>query len=98
MTNVGRAERMARGLALTALVISPTATRGARRTSRGPAFPKGGGTGDALIFSNVAADGHPGPLALHAGPPVTRDTKYPASRGIGAERFTFPPRRPLLNP
>ncbi|HEX9966077.1 MAG TPA: 2OG-Fe(II) oxygenase [Allosphingosinicella sp.] len=56
-----------------------------------------GGTGDALIFRNASADGGPDPLALHAGLPVTRGTKYLASRWIRAGRFAYPPPRPLLN-
>ncbi|HEU0134522.1 MAG TPA: 2OG-Fe(II) oxygenase, partial [Allosphingosinicella sp.] len=56
-----------------------------------------GAAGDALIFSNVGADGRADPLALHAGLPVTRGTKYLASRWIRAARFTYPPPQPLLN-
>ncbi|HEX8124130.1 MAG TPA: 2OG-Fe(II) oxygenase [Allosphingosinicella sp.] len=56
-----------------------------------------GRTGDALLFSNVDADGRADPLSLHAGLPVTSGAKYLASRWIRAERFTFPPPRPLLN-
>lgn len=55
-----------------------------------------GRTGDALLFRNAATDGRPDPLALHAGLPVTRGTKYLASRWIRAGRFTYPPPRPLL--
>ena len=56
-----------------------------------------GRTGDALLFRNADADGRPDPMALHAGLPVTRGVKYLASRWIRAERFTFPPPRPLLD-
>ncbi|HEX8308920.1 MAG TPA: 2OG-Fe(II) oxygenase [Allosphingosinicella sp.] len=56
-----------------------------------------GRTGDALVFSNVAADGSADPLSLHAGLPVTRGVKYLASRWIRGQRFTFPPPKPLLN-
>lgn len=56
-----------------------------------------GKTGDALLFGNAGADGRPDPLALHAGIPVTRGVKYLASRWIRAERFTYPPPRPLVD-
>jgi prolyl 4-hydroxylase len=56
-----------------------------------------GRTGDALLFRNASADGRPDPLALHAGLPVTRGTKYLASRWIRAGRFTYPPPRPLVD-
>jgi prolyl 4-hydroxylase len=56
-----------------------------------------GRTGDALLFSNVTADGRADPLSLHAGLPVTSGVKYLASRWIRAEKFTFPPPPPLLN-
>ncbi|HEX8467507.1 MAG TPA: 2OG-Fe(II) oxygenase [Allosphingosinicella sp.] len=56
-----------------------------------------GRAGDALVFSNVAAGGRADPLSLHAGLPVASGTKYLASRWIRAERFTFPPPKPLLN-
>jgi prolyl 4-hydroxylase len=55
-----------------------------------------GGTGDALIFRNATADGRPDPLTLHAGLPVTKGTKYLASRWIRAQRFTYPPPKPAL--
>lgn len=55
-----------------------------------------GGVGDALIFRNVGGDGRPDPLTLHAGLPVTRGAKYLASRWIRAQRFTFPPPRPMV--
>lgn len=38
--------------------------------------------GDAILFSNVTADGRPDPATVHAGLPVTRGTKYLASRWI----------------
>jgi prolyl 4-hydroxylase len=65
-------------------------------------FPHGGlsfrgRTGDALLFRNAGADGRPDPLALHAGLPVTRGIKYLASRWIRADRFTYPPPRPLVD-
>jgi len=56
-----------------------------------------GRTGDALLFRNAAADGRPDPLALHAGLPVTKGTKFLASRWIRARAFTYPPPRPLLD-
>ena len=56
-----------------------------------------GGTGDALLFRNSGPDGRPDPLSLHAGLPVTRGTKYLASRWIRAQRFTYPPPQPLVN-
>ncbi|HEU0099980.1 MAG TPA: 2OG-Fe(II) oxygenase [Allosphingosinicella sp.] len=56
-----------------------------------------GRTGDALLFRNTAADGRADPLSLHAGLPVTRGTKYLASRWIRSERFTYPPPKPLLD-
>lgn len=56
-----------------------------------------GRTGDALLFRNSGADGRPDPMALHAGRPVTSGIKYLASRWIRAERFTYPPPKPLLD-
>lgn len=56
-----------------------------------------GGMGDALIFRNAGADGRPDPLSLHAGLPVTRGTKYLASRWIRADEFTYPPPKPILD-
>jgi prolyl 4-hydroxylase len=56
-----------------------------------------GKEGDALLFRNASADGRADPLALHAGLPVTRGSKYLASRWIRAERFTYPPPRPLVD-
>ena len=53
-----------------------------------------GRTGDALLFRNADSDGRPDPLTLHAGLPVTRGTKYLASRWIRAEKFTYPPPQP----
>jgi prolyl 4-hydroxylase len=55
-----------------------------------------GRTGDALLFRNASADGRPDLLSLHAGLPVTRGTKYLASRWIRASKFTYPPPRPML--
>lgn len=55
-----------------------------------------GAAGDALVFRNVGADGRADPLTLHAGLPVTSGAKYLASRWIRAQRFTYPPPRPLL--
>jgi prolyl 4-hydroxylase len=65
-------------------------------------FPKSGltvrgRTGDALLFRNAGPDGRPDPLSLHAGLPVTKGTKYLASRWIRAEKFTYPPPRPILD-
>jgi prolyl 4-hydroxylase len=56
-----------------------------------------GKMGDALLFRNAGADGRPDPLSLHAGMPVTRGTKYLASRWIRAGRFTYPPPKPILD-
>lgn len=55
-----------------------------------------GRAGDALLFRNAGPDGRPDPLSLHCGLPVTRGSKYLASRWIRAERFTYPPPRPML--
>lgn len=55
-----------------------------------------GARGDALLFRNVGPDGRPDPLTQHAGRPVTRGTKFLASRWIRAAAFTFPPPTPLL--
>ncbi len=55
-----------------------------------------GRTGDALLFRNAGADGRADPLSLHAGLPVTRGTKYLASRWIRADRFAYPPPKPLV--
>ena len=65
-------------------------------------FPRTGLTfrgkpGDALLFRNAGADGRADPLSLHAGMPVTRGTKYIATRWIRAGTFTYPPPPPLLN-
>lgn len=56
-----------------------------------------GRTGDALLFRNAGADGRADPLSLHSGLPVTKGTKYLASRWIRAAKFTYPPPQPLLN-
>jgi prolyl 4-hydroxylase len=56
-----------------------------------------GRTGDALLFRNAGPDGRADPLSLHAGMPVTKGTKYLASRWIRAERFTYPPPKPILD-
>ena len=55
-----------------------------------------GKTGDALLFRNSGEDGRADPRTLHAGLPVTRGSKYLASRWIRAQRFTYPPPRPLV--
>ena len=55
-----------------------------------------GRPGDAIVFRNVAPDGTADPLTQHAGLPVTRGTKYIASRWIRARRFVFPPPEPAL--
>jgi prolyl 4-hydroxylase len=55
-----------------------------------------GRTGDALLFRNAGPDGHADPLSLHAGLPVTKGIKYLASRWIRADKFTYPPPKPLL--
>jgi prolyl 4-hydroxylase len=55
-----------------------------------------GKAGDALLFRNSLADGRPDPMSLHAGLPVRSGTKYLASRWIRAERFTYPPPKPIL--
>ena len=41
--------------------------------------------GDAIVFRNTRADGRPDPAARHAGVPVTRGTKWLATRWIRAE-------------
>jgi prolyl 4-hydroxylase len=46
-----------------------------------------GKTGDVLLFSNAAPDGHGDPLAEHAGLPVTSGTKYLATRWIREARW-----------
>jgi prolyl 4-hydroxylase len=56
-----------------------------------------GRAGDALLFRNADAEGRPDPMSLHAGLPVTSGVKYLASRWIRAQRFTYPPPRPLLD-
>jgi prolyl 4-hydroxylase len=57
------------------------------------AFPKAerkirGSKGDCIVFRNVLPDGslRPDPMSEHAGLPVTRGTKYLASRWIRYER------------
>ena len=50
-----------------------------------------GGTGDALLFRNVAPDGRRDEASAHAGLPVTRGEKLIASRWIRARRFEPPP-------
>lgn len=56
-----------------------------------------GKTGDAVLFSNITADGRPDPMALHAGLPVRQGTKLVATRWIRRERFTYPPPQPILD-
>ena len=46
-----------------------------------------GRKGDALIFRNATLDRRPDPLSEHAGLPVTRGTKYLASRWIREKRW-----------
>ena len=46
-----------------------------------------GTTGDVLVFGNAGADGNSDPLAEHAGLPVTRGTKYLATRWIRESRY-----------
>ena len=46
-----------------------------------------GRKGDALIFRNAGPDRRPDPLSEHAGLPVTRGTKYLASRWIREKRW-----------
>jgi prolyl 4-hydroxylase len=43
--------------------------------------------GDLLVFCNVNEEGDPEPLSRHAGLPVTRGTKYIATRWIRAKRY-----------
>jgi prolyl 4-hydroxylase len=45
-----------------------------------------GRTGDAIVFTNTVDGKHFDPLAEHAGLPVTRGTKYLASRWIRGQR------------
>jgi prolyl 4-hydroxylase len=56
-----------------------------------------GQTGDALLFRNAGADGRGDPLTVHAGLPVLNGSKYLASRWIRAQRFSYPPPRPMLD-
>ncbi len=49
-----------------------------------------GRKGDALLFRNALADGHPDPLSEHAGLPVSSGTKFLASRWIRESRWTPP--------
>jgi prolyl 4-hydroxylase len=56
-----------------------------------------GRSGDALLFRNAGPDRRADPLSLHAGLPVRSGVKYLASRWIRAERFTYPPPKPLLD-
>lgn len=46
-----------------------------------------GKRGDALVFTNVDADGRPDPLTRHAGTPVTKGVKWLCSRWIRAAPF-----------
>ncbi|MDP9422157.1 MAG: 2OG-Fe(II) oxygenase [Pseudomonadota bacterium] len=46
-----------------------------------------GGAGDVVLFRNEGADGGPNPLSEHAGLPVTRGTKYLATRWIRESRW-----------
>lgn len=43
--------------------------------------------GDLLLFANTLPDGRPDPVARHAGLPVTRGTKWVATRWIRADRY-----------
>ena len=43
--------------------------------------------GDVLLFDNSLPDGEVDPLAEHAGMPVTRGTKYLATRWIREKRW-----------
>jgi len=45
-----------------------------------------GRTGDVLVFRNVGRDGNMDPLSEHAGLPVTKGTKYLATRWIRQAR------------
>lgn len=47
-----------------------------------------GRTGDVLLFRNIGKDGGLDPLSEHAGLPVTKGTKYLASRWIREARYT----------
>jgi prolyl 4-hydroxylase len=82
---------------LTVLVYLSDDYQGGETHFPGTGLSFRGRAGDALLFRNAGADGRPDPLALHAGLPVARGTKYLASRWIRADRFTYPPPRPLLN-
>jgi len=46
-----------------------------------------GGAGDVILFRNEGADGGPNPLSEHAGMPVTKGTKYLATRWIRESRW-----------
>jgi prolyl 4-hydroxylase len=52
-----------------------------------PGLEVRGRTGDMLLFSNADPQGHGDPLAEHAGLPVTRGTKYLATRWIREARW-----------
>jgi prolyl 4-hydroxylase len=82
---------------LTALVYLSEDYEGGETSFPSAGLSYRGRTGDALIFRNVRPDGSADPLTLHAGLPVTKGTKYLASRWIRAARFTYPPPRPLVD-
>jgi prolyl 4-hydroxylase len=50
-----------------------------------------GRTGDAVMFRNTLPDGRPDRMSEHAGLPVTRGTKWLASRWIWTKEFLLPP-------
>jgi prolyl 4-hydroxylase len=56
-----------------------------------------GRTGDAILFSNVDAEGRPDPASRHSGQPVTAGEKFILSKWIRAKPLdlTGPPGRPL---
>lgn len=55
-----------------------------------PGLKLKGGTGDAILFRNVGADGRRDPAAGHSGLPVTRGEKLIASRWIRERPFEMP--------
>ncbi|HEX8380299.1 MAG TPA: 2OG-Fe(II) oxygenase [Allosphingosinicella sp.] len=82
---------------LTALVYLSDEHEGGETSFPSAGLSYRGRTGDALIFRNVRSDGSADPLTLHAGRPVTKGTKYLASRWIRAARFTYPAPKPLVD-
>lgn len=72
-----RGQRMA-----TALVYLNTGYEGGQTDFPMAGLKFRGEPGDALLFANVAADGQPDPLSLHAGLPTTRGEKWLLSQWV----------------